>query len=230
MYFQKFPQTLYSLDDRKSVQVVTNILQRVVIKESIKDNLSLFDEYDIIDGETPEIVAHKFYNNAGYHWLVLHMNDIIDPRFDWPLSTRMLNQYIQSKYTGVFNIHHYEDTQTNVINGKVILRSTNEFTNFYAGNVVQNLSGTGTGIILEKTNNANVTVQVTAGGFASTNSVKILDSTSTGNITSLTVLTGIPITNDMYENNVNETKRRIKMLKPQYVEAVVKEFNSKLGM
>jgi hypothetical protein len=34
----------------------------------------------------------------------------------------------------------------------------------------------------------------------------------------------------MYENTVNETKRRIKILKPQYVEAVVKEFNNKLGM
>lgn len=230
MYFQKFPQTIYTLDDRKSIQVVTNILHRVIIKAGIKDNLSLFDEYDIVDGETPEIVAHKFYNNAGYHWLILHMNDIIDPRFDWPLSTRMLNLYIQSKYTGAFNIHHYEDTRTNVVNGRIIIRSTNAFTNFYAGNVVQNMSGTGTGIIIEKTNNANVTVQVTAGGFASTNRVKILDSTSTGNISSLTVLTGIPITNDMYENTMNETKRRIKMLKPQYVEAVVREFNNKIGM
>lgn len=230
MYFEKFPQTFYSLDDRKSIQVVTNIMQRVVIKDMIKNNLSLFDEYDIIDGETPEIVAHKFYNNSEYHWLVLHMNDIIDPRFDWPLSTRMLNQYILSKYTSPFNIHHYEDTSTNVVNGKVIIRSTNEFTNFYAGNVVQNTSGTGTGIIIEKTNSANITVQVTAGGFVSTNNVKVLDSTAAGNISSLTVVTGIPVTNDLYENNMNETKRRIKMLKPRYVEAVVKEFNSKLGL
>lgn len=230
MYFQKFPQTLYSLDDRKSVQVVTNILQRVIIKDGIKNNLSLFDEYDIIDGETPEIVAHKFYNNAGYHWLVLHMNDVIDPRFDWPLSTRMLNQYIQSKYTSAFNIHHYEDTKNNVINGRVIIRSVNEFANVHVGNVILNTSGEGSGIVVDKTNNSSVTIQVTVGGFATTNAVKVLDSTATGNITSLTVVTGIPITNDLYENNVNETKRRIKMLKPQYVEAVVKEFNSKLGL
>lgn len=230
MYFEKFPQTLYSLDDRESVQVVTNILQRVIIKDTIKNNLSLFDEYDIIDGETPEIVAHKFYNNAGYHWLILHMNDIIDPRFDWPLSTRMLNQYIQSKYTSAFNIHHYEDLNKNVVNGKVIIRSVSEFANVHIGNVILNLTGQGTGIVVDKTNNSSITVQVTTGGFATTNSVKVLDSTATGNITSLTVQTGIPITNDMYENTMNETKRRIKMLKPQYVEAVVKEFNSKLGM
>jgi len=230
MYFEKFPQTLYSLDDRTSVQVVTNILQRVIIKDTIKNNLSLFDEYDIIDGETPEIVAHKFYNNAGYHWLILHMNDIIDPRFDWPLSTRMLNQYIQSKYNDALDIHHYEDTRNNVINGKVIIRSINEFRNVYVGNVLINQAGIGSGVVIEKTNNSIITVQVSSGGFTAANTVKVLDGTITCNISSTTMVTGIPITNDMYENTVNETKRRIKMLKPQYVEAVVKEFNGKLGL
>jgi hypothetical protein len=230
MYFQKFPQTLYSLDDRKSVQVVTNILQRVIIKDNIKNNLSLFDEYDIIDGETPEIVAHKFYNNAGYHWLVLHMNDIIDPRFDWPLSTRMLNQYIQSKYADVNDIHHYEDTKNNVVNARVIIRSVNEFVNVHVGNVLLNQNGQGSGIVVDKSSNSIITVQVSTGGFTAADTVRVLDNTVVSNISSITIVTGIPITNDMYENTVNETKRRIKILKPQYVEAVVKEFNNKLGM
>lgn len=230
MYFQKFPQTLYSLDDRQSVQIVTNILTRVVIKDGIKNNLSLFDEYDIKDGETPEIVAHKFYNNATYHWLVLHMNDILDPRFDWPLSTRMLNQYILSKYSSPEGIHHYETVDRKVINGKVILRSVNQFTNFYPGNVIINNSGVGNGVIIEKNSNSNVTVSVSVGGFSSSSNVKILNTTSFANISTLSVITGIPITNDMYENEINESKRRIKILKPQYVEAVVKEFNTKLGV
>ena len=85
MYFEKFPTTFYTLDDQKTVQIVRNIFLRLNINENIKNNLSLYDEYDVLDGETPEIVADKFYKNPQSHWLILHMNDILDPRFDWPL-------------------------------------------------------------------------------------------------------------------------------------------------
>ena len=60
MYFEYFPQTLYTLDDGTTVKVVTNIFLRNVINDEIKNNLSLFDEYDVIDGESPEIVSNKF--------------------------------------------------------------------------------------------------------------------------------------------------------------------------
>ena len=95
MYFEKFPTTFYTLDDQKTVQIVRNIFLRLNINENIKNNLSLYDEYDVLDGETPEIVADKFYKNPQYHWLILHMNDILDPRFDWPLSTNNLIKYCQ---------------------------------------------------------------------------------------------------------------------------------------
>ena len=96
MYFQKFPQTLYSLDDRKSVQIVTNILQRVIIKETIKNNLSLFDEYDIIDGETPEIIAAKVYGNSNYHWIIMLANERFDYREDFPLDYNALSKRVTS--------------------------------------------------------------------------------------------------------------------------------------
>ena len=54
MYFKSFPYTYYSLDDASTVQVVTNITSRAVLSDEVKNNLSLYDEYDIKDGETPE--------------------------------------------------------------------------------------------------------------------------------------------------------------------------------
>jgi hypothetical protein len=48
------------------------------------------------------------------------------------------------------------------------------------------------------------------------------------NITATTAIVGTPVTNLVYEEEVNETKRRIKILKPQYLDAVISEFNSKL--
>ena len=87
MYFQNFPITYYSLDDTSTAQVVTNIALRIKLSDELKNNLALYDEYDIKDGETPEMVADKFYSNPLLHWLVLHTNDILDARFDWPLDS-----------------------------------------------------------------------------------------------------------------------------------------------
>ena len=80
MYFDKLPVTYYTLDDARSVQLVRNIFLRVIITDEIKNNYSVYDEYDIQDGETPEILSSKIYGNSEYHWLILHMNEIIDPR------------------------------------------------------------------------------------------------------------------------------------------------------
>ena len=85
MYFQKFPQTFYSLDNRASVQVVTNFLLRSVFPDEIKNNFTAFDEYDVRDGETPENLAFELYGDTNLHWIILHANEILDPRFDWPL-------------------------------------------------------------------------------------------------------------------------------------------------
>ena len=92
MYFEKFPYDLYSLDDLKSVQLITDILRRVTISDDIKSNSSIFDEYDVKEGETPERLADRIYGSTNYHWLILHVNEIIDPRYDWPLTTYQLEQ------------------------------------------------------------------------------------------------------------------------------------------
>jgi hypothetical protein len=113
MYFSKFPLDLYSLDDTKSLQLITDILRRVTIQEEIKNNSSVFDEYDIREGDTPERLADKIYGDTNYHWIILHVNDIIDPRFDWPLTTYQLEQMVKSKY-GINNVqttHHYENVE-----------------------------------------------------------------------------------------------------------------------
>jgi hypothetical protein len=119
MYFQNFPYTFYTLDDAATVQVVTNITTRIQISDEVKNNLSLFDKYDIKDGESPELVADKFYNNSQLHWIILHYNEIIDPRFEWPLDTNNLSKYVSGKYANVNAVHHYEDSNGYYVNSDV---------------------------------------------------------------------------------------------------------------
>jgi hypothetical protein len=230
MYFKSFPYTYYSLDDASTVQVVTNITNRVTLSDEVKNNLSLYDEYDIKDGETPELVADKFYNNPELHWLVLHYNEIIDPRFDWPLDTNNLSRYVASKYTNTNGIHHYEDGNGNYSNGNVFILSSNAFVNFNVNDVITNNTNIGTGYITVKNSSSNVRITVTSGGFISGDQIIKASNTSvSANVTSTAVLSGTPVTNYVYEDTVNESKRRIKILKASYVDAVVNDFKKKLG-
>ena len=113
MYFQKFPKTFYSLDNIATVQVVTNILQRVVLTQDLQDNFGVYDEYDVTDSDTPENLAFQLYGDSEYHWIILHFNNILDPRFDWPLTSSNLVKYVEGKYANIYGIHHYKDLDQN---------------------------------------------------------------------------------------------------------------------
>ena len=52
-FFTKFPKLAYDIAGNNEYKLVTDILRRVKIRSSIKDNASLLDKYDIRSGETP---------------------------------------------------------------------------------------------------------------------------------------------------------------------------------
>tara|TARA_Y100000310_G_C20642734_1_gene794872 strand:+ start:632 stop:1474 length:843 start_codon:yes stop_codon:yes gene_type:complete len=97
-FFDKFPKISYDINKDGTRKVATDILRRVAIRKIIRNNASAFESYAITDGETPEMVAHKFYNDANLHWIVLLSNEIINPYFDWCLGNRSFEEYLDRKY------------------------------------------------------------------------------------------------------------------------------------
>ena len=63
----------------------------------------------IQDGETPEQIAYKLYGSVNYHWVIMITNSIVNISKEWPLSSNVLSNYIESKYDDIYAIHHYED-------------------------------------------------------------------------------------------------------------------------
>ena len=71
---------------------------------------------------------------------------------------------------------------------------------------------------------------VSSGGFIVGDQIRnSLNVNAVANITVTTSYTGTPISNFVYEDEVNESKRRIKILKATYVDGVVSDFKKKLG-
>ena len=111
-YFENFPTINYDPIGTKDTKTIKDILTRVRVKGAIKKDHSMFEKYDIKDGETPESVAYAKYGASSLHWIVLMFNDIIDPFYDWPLSTRNFEAYVRDKYVIPEGIHHYEISQS----------------------------------------------------------------------------------------------------------------------
>jgi len=98
-YFNYFPKTVYSTaNNLTQTDIVTNITSRFGFEQSLRENTSAYYKYSIQDGDTPEIIASKFYGDPEKHWMVLAYNNIIDPQWDWPMeyNTLMVEQVSQN--------------------------------------------------------------------------------------------------------------------------------------
>ena len=97
-YFQTLPK-IATVDYVGNKIVLTNLMIRAEVIPGLLNNPLLFYSYDIQNGDTPEIIADKYYGDPYRYWMVLFANQIIDPQWNWPMNTNLFNDYIIDKYT-----------------------------------------------------------------------------------------------------------------------------------
>ena len=113
-YFGYFPLMGYDVKGTKNFKLVPHILKRVKLRSGIRSGMFLFDNYDVQDGERPEDIAFKWFDDAGLHWVILMTNNITDRYYEWPMTQPQFQNFIEDKY-GVASIdstHHYEITKS----------------------------------------------------------------------------------------------------------------------
>jgi hypothetical protein len=99
-YFNKFPRVNYSFDNGDNTKTAVDIVKRVKFRDYIKENSEMFVEYQLRDGDTPDIVADKVYGDSKLHWVIMLLNDVTNPYYDWALSQQNLEAYAFNKYRG----------------------------------------------------------------------------------------------------------------------------------
>lgn len=111
-YFNSLPKVVYT--DKNNIRTVyTNLMARASITPTILNNILVYYDYDIQDEDTPEIIAHKYYGDINRFWIVLYCNQLLDPQWDWPLSSNKFQKYVSNKYGNTLNsVHHYEKVIT----------------------------------------------------------------------------------------------------------------------
>ena len=111
MYFNQFPLIYYDSVGNGESKVVTHLLKRVALHNKARSVTALYDTYDVRNGETPEMIAHKYYGDAEYHWVILLVNNITDRYHQWPMNTRQFLAHIAERYDDMNATHHYEINQ-----------------------------------------------------------------------------------------------------------------------
>ena len=96
--FDRWPTVSYDLKKNGKPMELTNITLRFKINELLRDKSAIIYNYDVVDGERPDIIAYKYYEDAKLDWVILLTNNLIDPQFEWPLDDRSFERYIRKKY------------------------------------------------------------------------------------------------------------------------------------
>lgn len=200
-YFNSLPLILKK-DYNNNDVVVSNILARNYFLPNLVKNFSIFYDYNIKEGDTPENIAYRYYDDVYRYWIVLYSNNILDPQSQWPLSTNEFDLYLQDKYKDVggqnvlaytlATVHHYEKTIY-----------TSDSTNLQEQSTTIQIDENTYNILFES-ETTKVVGGITYTMRVSKKAVSIYD----------------------YELSVNESKRKINLLKKDYAYEAESEFRN----
>jgi hypothetical protein len=205
-YFNSLP-LITTTDTNGNSYLLRNLLVRTELIPQLAKNPLVLYQYEVRDGDTPEIIANKYYGDSYRYWMVLYGNpNIIDPQGDWPKSSQQFVLYLNDKYADEANtsgqsvlaytqstIHHYEKIITTVDNNSQTTAIKNVWVDLNTYNSIVPSTSVNT-----FADGSSVTLSVTS------NAISIYD----------------------YENGLNESKRNINLINSNYISQMESQYQS----
>ena len=127
-YFRNLPKVRYDINGAEPNKYlnVTNIMKRISFKPSVIEDITDYYPYRVKDGERPDIISHQKYGSVAYAYLIMLINNIYDPIFDWPLSAQQFEKYLTNKYGSVSSAMGTTKYYYQVIRAEVARTGTSE--------------------------------------------------------------------------------------------------------
>jgi len=202
-YFEELPNIAHTslLPVRNKIEdriIVKNLFKRSKLRTDVDQAITAFNYYYVEDQQRPDILAQELYGDSELDWVVLTSNNITNVRNQWPLNHDDLHSYMLEKYgseQNILGIHHSETVKIVDEYNRVILKGGLE--------VDANFTFTFVGTVTSSTGSL---IRVNFGGSNSN-----------------TITPVASITNYDYEVKINEEKRKIRVLKPQFLGAFLTE-------
>lgn len=113
-YFKHFPVVL-NYEVQGQTWTGPDLTRRADVLSEIKNNANTYIDYQVQNGETPEMIADRFYDNVNLYWVILMFNDIYDIDSQWPLDQRSLDEYIYRKYSNPNQVMYHLSISTGAV-------------------------------------------------------------------------------------------------------------------
>ena len=202
-YFNTLP-LLTNTDANGNSYLMRNLLVRTDLIPQLAKNPLVYYQYELREGDTPETVARKYYGDQYRYWIVLYGNPtIMDPQGNWPLSSQQFVLYLKDKYAtaagGANNVLSY--TQGTIHHYEKIVTTIDGDTQT---TVIKN-------------------VEVDLATYNSITPITQIKSFPNGSKVTYT-LSKSAISIYDYENNLNEAKRNINLIKSSYANQMETQF------
>lgn len=132
-YFENYPFinypvktfTIYDVDTdyvpySTVYKKIVDLHLRINLTPIIRNNVFSIYEYTWQDYDNLTKLAHNYYGDYNYTWLILLSGELFDWVYDLPLRDDELESYIKAKYNLTFEeslitTHHYEDADGDII-------------------------------------------------------------------------------------------------------------------
>lgn len=100
MYFANFPKIYYPFQytGGPRMHVVRDITLNIRPVREILENVVYYDDYDIQDGDTPEIIAERIYGDPLLHWIIMLVNEKYHWQQDFPVPEQFFEEYLVKLY------------------------------------------------------------------------------------------------------------------------------------
>ena len=129
-YFDLFPDIeLPSFSDKRRSSFdyirIKNLFKRGRVRDDIYGNVIAFSKYLVLDGERPDTVARKLYEDENLDWIILLSNNMMNVQDEWPMGQFDFQRYLDNKYSKdqLGEIHHYETNEIRNQSGILLLQN-----------------------------------------------------------------------------------------------------------
>lgn len=177
-----------------------NFFKRSKLTQSSYNYNVFFNEYQLTDNDRIDYLAYKTYGRSDLDWVILLTNNIINPNFDLPIKDNLLYDAVNKAYVDS------PGNQSNEPADRIHHYETLQLKNS-AGQIVL-----AEGLKVESSF-YNGTYKYFDNGLVLTKSGSEVS---------------IPVTNFDYEKRLNDLKRKIYLLRPEYIQDFKEKFKNNL--
>lgn len=209
MYFSKTPNIEY---DKKPLSFPLSEKQYVLAKNFFrKTNFSngtfssvvYFNKYTMTDTDRLDTISEQFYGTTEYDWIILLTNNIINTNFDLPVPDARLYDFVTKEY----EYAEYDPAESSLLPA--------DRTHHYETEELKNSIGE---IILKKG------LVVDKRYYNSPH--RFYDRGTKGYINKLGSVLSSKVSNYTHEKNINDSKREIYILRNNYIEKFISQFEN----